>query len=88
MSGKMVDRKKPASLQLDGRASQGEELSPAQQELLRDMRASLKQMKRGELLPARETLREMDLDLELKDNASTTDTQVQITTEEAAEVLP
>ena len=73
MSLKKVDRDERAQLKLDGRVPQGEDLSPAQQELLSDMRASLKQMKRGELLPAREALREIDLELEAEDNARISD---------------
>lgn len=38
------------------------DLTPAQQELLRDLRLSLKQMKRGEALPAREALREIQME--------------------------
>lgn len=68
-----VDKEERASLRLDGGVRQGEDLSPAQQELLRDMRASLKQIKRGELLPAREALREIDLELEAEDNARISD---------------
>ncbi len=48
-------------------------LSAEQQDLLRDMRVSLKQMKRGDLLPARETLREIEQEQEADDNARISD---------------
>ena len=73
MSIENVDRDERARLKFDGQVPQGEELSPAQRELLSDMRASLKQMKRGELLPAREALREIDLEQESEDNARISD---------------
>ncbi len=50
-----------------------EELTEAQKELLNDMRVSLKQLKRGEVLPAREALREIRLELEAEDDASNSD---------------
>ncbi len=50
------------------------ELTPAQQELLHDMRVSLKQMRRGETLPAREALGEIGLELEAEVDASRSDT--------------
>lgn len=56
--------------QLGGSTLLHEALSPAQLELLRDMRESLRQMKRGESLPARETLREIELELEAEDDAN------------------
>lgn len=69
-----VDRdEQKVTLEFDDQVQGSEDLTPAQQELLRDMRASLKQMKRGELLPARETLRVIDLELEAEDNARTSD---------------
>ena len=50
-----------------------DKLSAEQQDLLRDMRVSLKQMKRGDLLPARETLREIEQEQEADDNARISD---------------
>ena len=50
-----------------------EELTAAQQELLRDMRTSLAQIRRGDLLPARESLREVRTELEAEDNANRSD---------------
>ncbi|MCY3916189.1 MAG: hypothetical protein OXG49_09290 [Chloroflexi bacterium] len=73
MPVKNMDKDERAQLKFDGRVPQGEDLSPAQQELLRDMRASLKQIKRRELLPAREALREIDQELEAEDNAHISD---------------
>lgn len=49
-------------------------LTPEQQELLRDMRVSLKQMRRGETIPAREALHEIGLELEAEADASRSDT--------------
>ena len=49
-------------------------LAPEQQELLRDMRVSLKQMRRGETIPAREALHEIGLELEAEADASRSDT--------------
>ncbi len=62
-----------ASVQLKDTVPGIENLSAEQQELLRDMRASLKQMKRGDLLPARETLREIEQEQEADDNARISD---------------
>lgn len=53
MSIKNDDRDERATLNFDGQVPAEANLTPAQQELLRDLRASLKQLKRGELLPAR-----------------------------------
>lgn len=50
------------------------DLAPEQQELLRDMRVSLKQMRRGETIPAREALHEIGLELEAEADASLSDT--------------
>ena len=50
------------------------DLTPEQQELLRDMRVSLKQMRRGETIPAREALHEIGLELEAEADASRSDT--------------
>ena len=50
-----------------------EKLTEAQIELLRDMRVSLRQLKRGEGLPAREALREIRVELESEDNAGNSD---------------
>ena len=73
MSRNNNDRDERATLNCDGRVPAVDNLTPAQQELLRDLRESLQQMKRGELLPARETLREIELELEAEDNASISD---------------
>lgn len=73
MSGTNVDQDERASVQLKDSAPELENLSAEQQELLLDMRASLKQMKRGELLPARETLREIEHEQEADDNARISD---------------
>lgn len=73
MSIKNNDRDECATLNFDSKVSADANLTPAQQELLRDLRASLKQLKRGELLPARETLREIDLEIEAEENARISD---------------
>ena len=73
MSIKNNDRDERATLNFDGQVPAEANLTPAQQELLRDLRASLKQLKRGELLPARETLREIDLEIEAEENARISD---------------
>ncbi len=73
MSIKNNDRDERATLNFDSKVSADANLTPAQQELLRDLRASLKQLKRGELLPARETLREIDLEIEAEENARISD---------------
>lgn len=73
MSRNNNDSDERATLNCDGRAPAVDNLTPAQQELLRDLRESLQQMKRGELLPARETLREIELELEAEDNARISD---------------
>ncbi len=73
MSIKNNDRDERATLNFDGQVPADANLTPAQQELLRDLRASLKQLKRGELLPARETLREIDLEIEAEENARISD---------------
>ena len=41
-----------------------EELTPAQAEFMEDLRISLIQMKNGEVMPAREALREIERELE------------------------
>lgn len=74
MSVTNVDQDERASMQLKDSAPGLEDLSAEQQELLLDMRASLKQMKRGELLPARETLREIEQEQEADENARISDT--------------
>lgn len=73
MSVTSADRQERVALQHKDSLSEHENLTAEQQELLHDMRVSLKQMKRGELLPARETLREIDLELDAEDNAHTSD---------------
>ncbi|MDE2910904.1 MAG: hypothetical protein OXQ99_17065 [Chloroflexota bacterium] len=73
MSVTSADRQKCAALKQKDSVPEHVNLTAEQQELLHDMRVSLKQMKRGELLPARETLREIDLELEAEDNARTSD---------------
>lgn len=73
MSVTSADRQKRAALKHKDSVPKHENLTAEQQELLHDVRASLKQMKRGESLPARETLREIDLELEAEDNARTSD---------------
>lgn len=73
MSIKNNDRDERATLNFDSQVPADANLTPAQQELLRDLRASLKQLKRGELLPARETLREIDLEIEAEENARISD---------------
>lgn len=73
MSVTNVDQDERASVQLKDSVPGIENLSAEQQELLLDMRASLKQMKRGELLPARETLREIEQEQEADDNACISD---------------
>ncbi len=88
MSIKNNDRDERATLNFDGQVPADANLTPAQQELLRDLRASLKQLKRGELLPARETLREIDLEIEAEENARISDAWVQISTEAATKILP
>lgn len=50
------------------------ELTPAQEELLHDMRVSLKQMRQGETLSARKALDEIGLELEAEVDASRSDT--------------
>ena len=88
MSMENLDRAERAALKFGDEAPMGEDLTPRQQELLRDMRASLRQLKRGDLLPAREALREIELDTEAEENARTSDAQVQISTEETAKIAP
>ena len=73
MSIKNNDRDERATLNFAGQVSADANLTPAQQKLLRDMRASLKQMKRGDLLPARETLREIELEQEAEVDARISD---------------
>ena len=65
---------KLAAVQQNSRTSAPINLTPEQQELLRDMRVSLKQMRRGETIPAREALHEIGLELEAEANASRSDT--------------
>ena len=65
---------KLAVLQQNSRTSDPIDLAPEQQELLRDMRVSLKQMRRGETIPAREALHEIGLELEAEADASRSDT--------------
>ena len=65
---------KLAALQQNSQVSDPIDLAPEQQELLRDMRVSLKQMRRGETIPAREALHEIDLELEAEADASRSDT--------------
>ena len=73
MSIMNTDRDERATLNFAGQVSADANLTPAQQKLLGDLRASLKQLKRGELLPARETLREIDLEIEAEENARISD---------------
>lgn len=61
-------------IQQNSQTSDSINLTPEQQELLRDMRVSLKQMRRGETIPAREALHEIGLELEAESNASRSDT--------------
>ena len=65
---------KLAAIQQNSQTPSQNDLTPAQQELLHDMRVSLKQMRRGETFPAREALREIGLELEAEDDASSSDT--------------
>lgn len=69
MSMTNFDRDERAAVQDKDAVPGQENLTPMQQELLRDMRESLQQMKRGEMLSARETLRELDLEFEAEDDA-------------------
>ena len=70
MSVSEFDRDELATTRRKNRDSAHEELSPAQQELLRDMRESLRQMKRGDALPAREAMCEIQLELKAEDDAN------------------
>lgn len=65
---------KLVAVQQNSQTSDPIDLTPEQQELLRDMRVSLKQMRRGETIPipAREALHEIGLELEA--DASRSDT--------------
>lgn len=65
---------KLAAVQQNSWTSDPINLTPEQQELLRDMRVSLKQMRRGETIPAREALHEIGLELEAEADASRSDT--------------
>lgn len=65
---------KLAAVQQNSQTSDPINLTPEQQELLRDMRVSLKQMRRGETIPAREALHEIGLELEAEADASRSDT--------------
>ena len=65
---------KLATVQQNSQTSNPIDLTPEQQELLRDMRVSLKQMRRGETIPAREALHEIGLELEAETDASRSDT--------------
>lgn len=69
-----ADGDKLATVQQNSWTSDPIDLTPEQQELLRDMRVSLKQMRRGETIPAREALREIGLELEAEADASRSDT--------------
>ena len=73
MSVRKADRDELVTVEQKSKVPDHEDLTAAQQELLRDMRVSLKQMKRGELLPAREALREIQLELEAEDDANSSD---------------
>ena len=68
------DKLAAIAIQQNSRTSDPIDLTPEQQELLRDMRVSLKQMKRGETIPAREALHEIGLELEAEADASRSDT--------------
>lgn len=50
-----------------------DELTEAQTEFLADLRISLQQMKNGEVMPAREALREIEREIELQENGSRPD---------------
>ena len=50
-----------------------EALTEPQKELLNDMRISLRQLKRGDGIPARQALREIWLELEAEDDESNSD---------------
>lgn len=54
--------KPPAPQQLD--ESDLDELTPAQAEFMEDLRVSLIQMKNGDVMPAREALREIEREIE------------------------
>lgn len=60
---------KLATVRQNSRASDPIDLIPEQQELLRDMRVSLKQMRHGETIPARVALHEIGLELEAEADA-------------------
>ena len=60
---------KLAALQQNSWTSDPIDLTPEQQELLRDMRVSLKQMRHGETIPARVALHEIGLELEAEADA-------------------
>lgn len=61
-------------VELNERSLSGEaELNAEQKELLNDMRVSLRQLKRGKGLPAREALREIWQELEAEDDESNSD---------------
>lgn len=47
-----------------------DELTPAQAEFMDDLRISLIQMKNGDVMPARETLREIERELESEGRSS------------------
>ncbi len=47
-----------------------EELTPAQAEFMEDLRISLIQMKNGDVMPAREALREIERELEAEGRSS------------------
>ena len=47
-----------------------DELTDAQIEFLEDLRVSLRQMKNGDVMPAREALREIRLELEAEDDGN------------------
>ena len=58
----------PAPQQLD--ETELEELTPAQAEFMEDLRVSLIQMKNGDVMPAREALRQIRLELEAEENGN------------------
>ena len=61
----------PAPTQRD--ETELEELTPAQAEFMEDLRISLIQMKNGEVMPAREALRQIRLELEAEQDGNQTD---------------
>lgn len=61
----------PAPQQRDD--ADADDLTDAQIEFLEDLRVSLLQMKNGDVMPAREAMREVEREIELEENGSRPD---------------